>query len=1172
VANDILKFAILGFGAGAVYAITALGVVLVYRGSGVVNFAHGAIGMVGAFIFYNQRESGTSTAVCWVLALGFALLLGAAIHLLVMRPLRRAPGISRLVATLGIFAILFAWAHQRYGDSPRIVAKLLPVENAVEVLPAITIGEDRLILLAIGVLLTAVLTLVYRYTRFGLSTSAVAESRRATSAQGISPDVIATVNWALGSMLGVLAAVLVVNIAGLSVIGLTLLIVPALAAALVGGFRSFPLTLLGGLLIGVLQSEIAWLQTYLTQQEGHIVTLDGWAESVPFLVIIVVLVVLGRSLPLRGEASEHPPEVGSGRIRPVVLVPAVAIAVVLISFVFSTTVVEAVTTSAALGVIVLSLVVVTGFTGQLSLAQFALAGTGGWIAAALVANEGAPFWLAALCGVLGAVPVGVLVGLPSLRTRGVNLAVATLGLAVVIQAWILGNAGRTGGFTGLDIGVPDVFGFDLDPLHHPQRYAFAALALLTAAGICVANLRRGRAGRRLVAVRSNERAAASLGISVFGAKLYAFGLSAAIAGVGGVIIVFRRPTAVFLPTFSIFESIFVVIYAVIGGVGFVLGSVIGGAIAPGAFVTNLFGDVFGETETVQIALGFVLIIVLLVVPDGLASLPRRIALAWRARSKRPPERPIELPAEVPREPVRPATLELLDVSVRFGGVVALDGLSIAVRPGEVVGLIGPNGAGKTTCIDAATGFVRSTGEIRLDGVRVDRWSPRRRAAAGIGRSFQTLELFESLTVLENLRVASEPRDLHAYFTDLLWPRRAELAPTAVAAVREFGLEPDLDRRPDELPYGRRRLVAIARAVAAEPSVLFLDEPAAGLSDDETRELGGLIRRLARDWGLAILLVEHDVALVLDVCDRVVVLDDGRHLAEGTPDEVRHSPAVVAAYLGEPVEGPPEEPEPVATAVSTGRGAPEPSHDERLVSARGLAAGYGDLAAVRDLDLDVHPGEVVALLGPNGAGKTTTLLTIAGELSPLAGEVRCLDLPRRAPLHRRVRRGLAFVPEERAVFTSLSVSGNLRLRRGATADATELFPELEPLLRRRAGLLSGGEQQMLTLGRALAGTPRLLLVDELSLGLAPLVLQRLLLAVRAAADRGVGVLLVEQHASEALSIADRALVLRRGRVALEGSAADLRTHISDLESAYLSGLDDDPDEAPPRRGEHSHERA
>ncbi len=1146
-AEDILRFAILGLGAGAVYAITALGVVLVYRGSGVVNFAHGAIGMVGAFIFYTEREAGTPTWVAWAWALGFAALLGAAIHLVVMRSLRRAPPISRLVATLGIFAILFSWAHGEYGDTPRIVAKLLPID-ALDVLPDISIGEDRIILLSIGILLTVVLTLVYRYTRFGLATSAVAESRRATSAQGISPDLIATVNWSLGSMLAVLAAVLVVNIAGLSVVGLTLLIVPALAAALVGAFRSFPLTLLGGLLIGVLQSEIAWLQTYLTEQRGEIVTLDGWAESVPFLVIILVLVVLGRSLPLRGDPTERPPEVGPGRLRPVVLVPVVVVTVLLVSFAFSTTLVEAVTTSAAFGIVVLSLVVVTGFTGQLSLAQFALAGIGGWMAASLVVDEGAPFWLAVIVGVLGAVPVGVLVGLPSLRTRGVNLAVATLGLAVVIQAWVLGDADRTGGITGLDVGAPDLFGLEIDPLHHPERYALLAVALLTIAGVLVANLRRGRAGRRLVAVRSNERAAASLGISVFGAKLYAFGLSAAIAAIGGVLITFRRPTAVFLPTFSIFESIFVVIYAVIGGIGFVLGSVLGGAIAPGAFATSLFGDLLDDNETVQVVLGFVLLVVLVVVPDGLASLPRRLA----ARVRRRPAaeaRTTTLPAESTREPVRPATLELHDVGVRFGGVTALERVSLTVRPGEVLGLIGPNGAGKTTLIDAATGFVRASGDITLDGRRVDRWSPRRRAAAGIARSFQSLELFESLTVMENLRVASEPRDRAAYLSDLVWPRRAPLAPTAVAAIREFGLEPDLDRRPDELPYGRRRLVAIARAVAAAPSVLFLDEPAAGLSDEETAGLGELIRRLARDWGIAVLLVEHDVELVLDVCDRVVVLDEGQQLAAGTPDEVRHAPEVVAAYIGAPVaDGEVGGAVPAASAAS-------PATSESLVAVRGLDAGYGDLAAVRALDLEVRAGEVVALLGPNGAGKTTTLLTIAGELAPLAGEVSCLGSSPRAPLQARVRRGLGFVPEERAVFTSLSAGANLRLRRGATKGAVELFPELAPLLRRRAGLLSGGEQQMLTLGRALAGDPKLLLVDELSLGLAPLVVRRLLLAVRAAADRGVGVLLVEQHASEALSVADRVVVLRRGQVALEGSAVELRAHVGDLESAYLSGLDD-----------------
>ncbi|MCZ7525369.1 MAG: ATP-binding cassette domain-containing protein [Acidimicrobiia bacterium] len=505
--------------------------------------------------------------------------------------------------------------------------------------------------------------------------------------------------------------------------------------------------------------------------------------------------------------------------------------------------------------------------------------------------------------------------------------------------------------------------------------------------------------------------------------------------------------------------------------------------------------------------------------------------------------------------------------------MAVDNVSLRVEPGQVVGLIGPNGAGKTTLIDAVTGFVRPAGgEVVLDGASVNRWSARRRAVAGMGRSFQGLELFETMSVRDNLLTASDRRDALAYLTDLVRPGRGRLGPAAAAAVSDFELAEDLDRRVDELSYGRRRLVAIARAIATEPSVLLLDEPAAGLDPVETEELGRLVRRLADEWGLAVLLVEHDVKLVLDVCDRVAVLDFGRRIAEGEPDVVRHDPLVVAAYLGvpaaeepsgelapvEPVAaGPASAPVGVREPVRVGERVPAADPPPRpdgapLVEARGLSAGYGDLAAVRDLDLVVRPGEVVALLGPNGAGKTTTLLTLAGELAPLAGEVRWLGSTRRAPLHRRVRAGLGFVPEERSVIMSLTAGGNLRLGRGSAAAACEMFPELSPLLRRRAGLLSGGEQQILTLARALAAEPRLLLADELSLGLAPMVVDRLLACVREAADRGVGVLLVEQRARDALDVADRVYVLRQGAVQLEAEAADLAGRFDDLERAYLSG--------------------
>jgi ABC-type branched-subunit amino acid transport system ATPase component len=236
--------------------------------------------------------------------------------------------------------------------------------------------------------------------------------------------------------------------------------------------------------------------------------------------------------------------------------------------------------------------------------------------------------------------------------------------------------------------------------------------------------------------------------------------------------------------------------------------------------------------------------------------------------------------------------------VSFGGVRALDDVTLAVHPGEVVGLIGPNGAGKTTLIDAVTGYVRpQRGRVTLGGADLSAEPAARRARAGVTRSFQSLELFEDMTVRENLQAASDPRDLAAYLGNLVRRERRDLPDSAVTAVREFGLEADLGAKPQELPYGRRRLVAIARAVATDPAILLLDEPAAGLDDAETAELSALIRQLADARGIGVLLVEHDMNLVMGACDRIVVLNFGEILGAGTPAEIRAHPEVIAAYLG-----------------------------------------------------------------------------------------------------------------------------------------------------------------------------------------------------------------------------------------------------------------------------------
>jgi len=440
-------------------------------------------------------------------------------------------------------------------------------------------------------------------------------------------------------------------------------------------------------------------------------------------------------------------------------------------------------------------------------------------------------------------------------------------------------------------------------------------------------------------------------------------------------------------------------------------------------------------------------------------------------------------------------LRVRGLRVRFGAAEVVAGLDLDLAAGTVTGLIGPNGAGKTTALEAISGLVpAAAGEITLGGARIEHLAPHRRARLGLARTFQAQELFEDLTVAENLQVAG-------------------------------GAGAGDDRLPSTLTHAERSVLAMDRAVArGDARVLLLDEPAAGL-DDAGRE--GLARRL-RDLaagGTAVLLVDHDMRLVLDVCDRVTVLDAGRVIAEGPPAEVRADPEVVAAYLG---RGDPASPRPAPAAAGA-----------TLLDAKGLRAGYAGVPVVHGLDLTVAAGEVVALLGLNGAGKTTALLALAGVLPRMGGAVTILGSETTRP-DRLARLGMACVRQGQAPFAGLTVAEHLRLVGGDV----DRLPALEPLLDRPATVLSGGEQRMLALAMALAAKPKILLVDELTLGLAPQVVERLLATVRQLADEGAGVLMVEQHLPLALATADRGYVMERGRITAEGTAVDLRAGMAE----------------------------
>jgi sulfate-transporting ATPase len=906
--DELIRFTALGVGAGGLYALAAIGLVLIHRSTGVVNFAQGAIGMVGAYVYFEAHvEHGLVWPPAMLLGFGGSALVGVAFHFLVMQRLRSAAALTRIVATIALLVTLQGLAFMRYGSLPKLVPTLLP--NAATEIFGTSVGQDRIFILLLAVGLTAALWAIYRFTWFGIATSAVAENQRTAAALAVSPSTIAAANWAIGSALGALASILLVPITGLEPTSASFLVIPVLAAAVIGRFSSFPVTAAAGIAIGVAQSLVT-SPKLVTDRWSQ----PGLATAIPFVLVAIVLISRGRTVAGKDEHFGRMPAVGTGKPAPGLIVAGVGATLLCIWVLFSDQWVVALELQIIVAVVLLSFVVVTGYTGQVSLAQGALAGIGALVCGWLDVSRGWPLELAALAGIAATVPVALVLGLAGVRTRGVNLAIVTLGFAIAIGPAVFTNPSYTGGASGgYAVEQVEVLGIDLSPTATPERYATFALALFVLLGLAVANLRRGRAGRRLLAVRTNERAAAALGVSVIGTKLYAFVLGGIIAAVGGILVAYRQSVLSF-GDFGGITSLFVLQNAVLGGVGMLGGPVAGSGFQPGTLGQELADRSPGDAATVVVVVGgFGLLLLLTVAPDGLAELVRRLSRFWlsplrQALPRRAPDARAPLAAadgtngddqdngDVRR--VAPKALAVEGLTVRFGGTTALRDLDLDVAPGEVVGLIGPNGAGKSTAIEAITGFLTpAAGKVSLDGTVLTGWSCEARARAGLCRSFQTLELFDDLTVLENLQAACDERDLAAYVTDLVRPGTGRLTGAARIAIADFGLEDRLGAKAVELSYAERRMLAVARAVAVGSSVLLLDEPAAGLDDVQTRRLGDTIRRLADQRGVAVLLVEHNVDLVLRTCDRIYALDFGRLIGAGTPAEIRADADVVEAYLG-----------------------------------------------------------------------------------------------------------------------------------------------------------------------------------------------------------------------------------------------------------------------------------
>jgi branched-chain amino acid transport system permease protein len=537
-----------------------------------------------------------------------------------------------------------------------------------------------------------------------------------------------------------------------------------------------------------------------------------------------------------------------------------------------------------------------GVAGQVNLAQVAFFGVGAYVTAILTTKAGLGFWVAAVLAVAATAAIGLVIGTPALRVQSHYLGIVTLGLALAFTNWVT-NASVTGGAEGISaIPVPTLPGVDLSNEYLYYYLELVVFALALGFGLFVV---RTGLGRRMRAMRDDSLAAGALGAEVPILRMTAFLLAGVYGGVGGVLyaglIRYVAPES-----FNIANMFLLLGMVIIGGRQSLVGCVVG------AVCLSLVREALVDHPTIaQVAYGAVVVLVVVFAPTGLAGIPARIR-ALRGRqgtaARLAPFRPYPLPDRA-ATPAGPPMLRADNVTMRFRGLKALDDVTLTVAEGEIRGIVGPNGSGKTTLFNVISGLYRPTGgRVEFRGQDMTGRSPYRLARAGMSRTFQNLRLFGDLTVEENVLVALDRSRTLASWRYLLGPlgilrRDRELHRQAREVLERYGLTGFAALPPKSLPYGIQRRVEIARAVAAAPSLLLLDEPAAGLNGEEVRQLSEIVRSI-RDSGVTVLIIEHNMGLVMSLCERVTVLAGGRVIAEGVPAEVARTPAVIEAYLGD----------------------------------------------------------------------------------------------------------------------------------------------------------------------------------------------------------------------------------------------------------------------------------
>jgi ABC-type branched-subunit amino acid transport system ATPase component/ABC-type branched-subunit amino acid transport system permease subunit len=897
---------------GLAVAVIAIGVVLIYRATRIINFAVGNMGVVGAVVMALLTvQYRVPFWAALIVALLTGTVLGAAVEVAVIRRLKASPRVVVLVATIGIAGLAQAVSMEIPAPSDGSAHFPVAWEGAWSVGGVDIRGQDLAILILVPAMVILLSWFLQR-TLIGKTVKASAANPPLARLSTISPRAASTMVWALAAALSTLSVILIAGesstASGLATLGPQTL-AEALAAAVLGGMTSFTRTAIWAVLVGVAQSLLSY--TLLSDTGITYLLLFG----VAFAAV---------ALTKRESTSEDQAFAFTPRARPIPerlrsvwwarnidrsgMAALAAVAVILPVVVTAPSRQQLYTAVLAYAICASSVTVLTGWLGQLSLGQMAFAGIAALFAARLVYG-GVPFWAAIVATTAASAVLALVVGIGALRVRGLYLAVVTFAFALAAQQYFYFLPFLSGESPDGE-NVPFLPG-RLFSLSFPgqRAYYYVVLAILAITIVVLSRLRDSAVGRTIKAVRDNENAAAAYRVVPTWVKLQAFALAGALAGLGGALLAGAFGNIAFTQSFFLVnDSLTLVAIVVIGGMGSVSGAVVGSifvigipALAPDNALLNLLVSNLG------------LLVVLLYFPRGLNQViyaARDALLGWISRhvTREEPAVPRPVLTATARQPRDKQTgtgvpgLEVTGLSVRFGGITAVDNASLLVNDDEIVGLIGSNGAGKSTLMNAIGGFVPADGSVRLLGRETAKMPPSERSKAGLGRTFQTAMLFPELTVEEALLVALEPAGVAPLVgTAMGLPRTRRRSRASLSEVAELvhflGLGEYRTHYVSDLSTGTRRIVELAALVALKARVLCLDEPTAGLAQRETEAFGPLIVTVRKELGAAVLLIEHDMPLIMSISSRVYCLEAGRVIAEGPPADVRANPKVIASYLG-----------------------------------------------------------------------------------------------------------------------------------------------------------------------------------------------------------------------------------------------------------------------------------